>query len=334
VYESIIDVFAPPPGFAADVRILAGRVYLIGTKPNAKVRVRLGDDLFDFVMEDQSEVAIEIMNSSMRTGEPPATRLFSAGVIGYMRGKVTVRENMKPEVPMSAEPGHNAGFWNSLVPEGNPQPPTFDPLVQLSRTPPLSNLARDRRPELEALAKRVVRRLTDPQKDLKLAVAENAADQSPWGRVVAIYHQAALDEMPPILDAMDDGQAGDARVAALYALQHWLCRENGRDAKLAAALMQQKSFNQDQANQATALLHGFSAEEIKKPATYAMLIDLLMDDSLPLRELAAWQLRNLDSDGANAITYYSTDPRDKRERAQNEWRKRIPAGNLPPGKVR
>ena len=173
----------------------------------------------------------------------------------------------------------------------------------------------------------------DAQKDLKLAVDEIAADQqSPWGRVVAIYDQAALDDMSPILDAMDNAQAGDARIAALFALQHWLCRDASRDARLVQALMSRKSLSQSQADQIISLLHGFGTDELQKPATYATLIDLLNNDLLPLRELAAWQLRGLDPDGAAAITYYSTNAPDKRKRAQQEWRKRIPANSLPPTK--
>jgi hypothetical protein len=319
VFESIAEVFAPSDAFNADVRLVCGRVYLRAARlDGARVRLRLDDDLFDIAFtDDQSEVAAEIVNFAGK-GEGGATT-YAAGSVAVLHGKVTVRQNMQSEMPM-AESGPNVLAW---TPGSITQ--ATDSTSRWSHQPNLSKLAIEKRNDLDALDKRVIKKLFEP-KDVSLAVKELATDPSPWAKALSSYGLAALDDLPPLLDALDDNP-NEARTAAAFGLHHWLGRDAGRATRLREALKMQKGFNDFQIDSAMIMLLGFAGEDLKNPATYSQTIDLLKSDRLALRELASWQLRILDPEGAEAIRYQATDP--NRDRAVQEWKKRIPDGTVP-----
>jgi hypothetical protein len=54
-----------------------------------------------------------------------------------------------------------------------------------------------------------------------------------------------------------------------------------------------------------------------------------------IREVAYWRLREvLDPEGAKVIPYNPMAPEAMRQRAAQDWKRRIPEGSLPPGKAR
>jgi hypothetical protein len=76
------------------------------------------------------------------------------------------------------------------------------------------------------------------------------------------------------------------------------------------------------------LLH--SPFDSKLPETYEALIGYLRHDKLPVRELARWHLQRL-APKITDIPYDAAGSAAEREKAYQEWKKRIPDGKLPPG---
>ena len=81
------------------------------------------------------------------------------------------------------------------------------------------------------------------------------------------------------------------------------------------------------------LLHSFGPTELASPETYDVLIEYLNHDVLGIRGLAHWHLERLVPSGKK-IKYNPLGTPDERSKAQVEWRKLLPSGELPPKATR
>jgi hypothetical protein len=77
------------------------------------------------------------------------------------------------------------------------------------------------------------------------------------------------------------------------------------------------------------LLHGFNDQELAEPETYELLIAYLTDSRLAIRALAYWHLVRLVPAGKD-IAYNPTDDKEALKQGQQEWRKLVPEGKVPP----
>jgi hypothetical protein len=141
------------------------------------------------------------------------------------------------------------------------------------------------------------------------------------------------------LGAQDDLLAlGESLVAAptleewdfgITVLRHWLGRGAGQDQKLYQFLNTARGYTPAQARIAMQLLFGFSAAQLRAPETYQVLIDYLGHEKSGIRNLAAWHLVRLVPKG-RTIAYKPNGTAAEAGRTQAEWKKLVPAGELPP----
>ncbi len=338
MFESSATAFVPAAGFTADVRLDRGRIYLRTALPaGAKVRLRLGDDLFDIALaDDKAEVLAE--RTTIPDGVPFARdrakqqSAVALGGIVVTQGKAAVQLNLKTDATIVAGPKPLMWSWSSL---GAAEAATelSEPSPLWARQPIVNGPDRAAAIEMEQAIKRLPRQLGDASKKIDVAIAELALERPRAIRRLAIYCQAALDDMS-IIDAMDDPTNGDSRNAALSAIHNWLGRGPDRAGILFDALIKQKRFSEAEAEAALVMWFGYTEADLKDPRTYANVLDALNSDKLPSRELAIWRLSQLDKEGTNLIRFVSTDPVDTRQRAVQEWKRRIPDGQLPPGRMR
>lgn len=336
IYESVVVAFAPQTGFDADLRLERGRIFLRAFKPaGGKIRLRLRDDYFDVTLPDDKSEAVADL-TTVYSGEPVARELRAAVApiavagVGVTRGTATVRPNLTNDAMLKVAPGLAVWPWNS---KDGPAPKPLDvpePTLFWAKAPNMNGPGREFLVEWDNLLKALPRQLGDGRKDLQVGVSELAYDRSPFGRRLGLYCHGALDDLKPLLDALEDSSNSEARIGAVNALAQWLGRELGNDQKLFDALVSQRGFTEAQAHGCLALWHGFSEQDWREPKTYAIVLDGLKSDRLAVRELSYWRIGQLDAEGARLIRYLPTDTADARQRAWQEWKRRIPDGSVPP----
>ncbi|MBX7105622.1 MAG: hypothetical protein K1X57_16180 [Gemmataceae bacterium] len=339
-FESAVALFAPPKGFDADLRVDNGRVYLRAMKKTgAKVRLRLGEDLFDIsIPDDITEIIAErvTLPDSVPFERDPTKQRGGVGVgmVGVPRGTAKVSANLRPEVVLSGTPTAKFLLWNADKGPAEqateaPEPPPFWARVPNAKGPDRAAVN-----DLAAAAKKLPAKLGEADKDISVAVAELASDRAPFSRRLSLYCQSALDDVSNILDAFDDPNP-EPRVAAVDALHHWLGRDASHAAKLYEALLRQKGYTEAEAVSALGFYFGYDDAALQNPKTYAAAIEGLKSPRPMIREVAYWRLREvLDPEGAKAIPYNPIAPDAMRQRAAQDWKRRIPEGSLPPSKAR
>jgi hypothetical protein len=340
-FETVATPFVPPPGFDADVRLDTGRLYVRAARPGgAKVRVRLGEDFFDATLPDnQAELIVERVSlpDDVPYEKDPARQKAPVGhgFIAATRGDATVSADLRPPVKLIAGPKPVFLIWDAVNGPADAVTELAEPLPTWAKSPYVKGGERPLAQEQAiAAVKRLPALLSEAGKDLGVAVSELASDRTPFSRRMSLYCQAALDDMSIILDAFDD-QLPEVRAAAATSLHHWLGRDREHAAKLAATLVSQKGFSEAEADTALKLFFGFDAAALDNPKTYANVLDALKHPKQLVREVALWRMRTtLDPEGARQITYSATASADNRLRAVAEWKRRIPDGQLPPGRLR
>ena len=153
--------------------------------------------------------------------------------------------------------------------------------------------------------------------------------ESPLERRVAVACMGALDELPRLWDALDNAKHSDVRDQAVVTLRNWIGRHHGQITKLYDHITTAKKFTPAQARTALMLLKGFDERDRKEPLTFQLLIGGLEAVTLPIRELAYWNLERLAPAG-EAIGYDAGADEAARRTAVAAWRQLIPEGQLPP----
>lgn len=331
--ESAVTAFAPPPGFDADVRLERGRLFIKATRPDgAKVRLRLHDDFVDLQLpDDKSEVLAE--HASVYNGEkidrstptPPVGR----AAVCMTQGTATVRFNKGAGLVLHAPPGTPAVMnWNSQS-GARPSATKFDAVPPIwAKQPPLPvGPLRERAVELQNLLKNIPKLFADPKKDLTTSFAELPLERSPYGKILAVYCRAALDDVGPVLDALDDSQSPESRLAAIEALIVYLGRDSAAHFETLSKQLRQRGYSDAEVGGIIGILIGPSPEQVSNPKTYADLIENLKEDRMAVREVSLWRLAKLDPEariGGNLAD------QAVRKRVVEEWKRRIPDGKLPP----
>jgi hypothetical protein len=257
-------------------------------------------------------------------GESPLTQV----TLGVMAGQATVAVDAKT-FQLQAPPGPAGLTWDNKRGGVSKKPLEFNAPPPFWGKAPVRPPSRERQLEAEAALNKLQKRAAEKNKSIEVAVAEVAQDPTRAARVLAVYCEGALGDLPPLLDALEDGQP-EVRLAAVYALQHFSARQPGNDGQVFQQLQDRKGYTEGQAERALRLLHGFTETELADPTTYERLIDDLRGERIGLRELAAWRLGQADPEAAGRIGYNATAPDVPRERAIGEWKRRIPSGSVPP----
>jgi hypothetical protein len=146
---------------------------------------------------------------------------------------------------------------------------------------------------------------------------------------VALITLGALDELDTLGKSLVAAKTLDQWDFGVTVLRHWLGRSKGQDQRYYEILTTVRGYTETQAKVILQLLFGFSAEDLGQPETYEVLLEYLVHEKPAIRTLAAWHLVRLVPQGKK-IAYKPDGSREDAEKACAEWRKLIPAGQLPP----
>lgn len=290
-----------------------------------KVRVRVGEVHVDLRLDPKGAVALE-RSSHWLEGAPfqkkpqPRHEPIRNFTLIVLRGQCDL-EFQGERHPLK---GPMAIHWNSVTGQEGPFAP--------KKLPVWSVPGSDRNTEAtawHAAVETLRRRLSE--KAVGLALAESVKDADARVRVVAVYSAGAVGDLPLLWSALSESKHAEVRSAAIRALRHFSDRGAEADVSLYQAL-EKRGLSGGKAAIALHLMHGFTDAALLQPETFDALLSYLNSDQAVTRVLAAEQLYRLVPEG-KGIAYDPVGPVGGRDRAIMEWRRLIPAGQLPvPGK--
>jgi hypothetical protein len=146
-------------------------------------------------------------------------------------------------------------------------------------------------------------------------------------RTLAVRSAGALDDLDRLIDALVERKNAEVRLVAVETFRHWLESRAGNDKVLRKALLK-KDYTTEETDTIMEMLDTYSARELKRPATFARLIDRLRDDRPAIRQLAHWHLVFLVPEGQR-IKYDPLGSTEQQKRAYTAWKKLVPEGKLP-----
>lgn len=310
-----------------------GRVDLTNKKAKgaAAVAIRFAEEKWTITLDEPgSRVAVELCGrwpagSRFKVADPKATAQPSEPVASLvllvLSGSARVTSG-DTTVALTAPPGPAVLEWDSLIGgTGQPQkltvlPDWADPTAHPS----------DRAKKIAAAVEKFrVARADKPAAALKTFLA--SAD--PIEQRVAIVTLGALDDLVTLGESLIAAKSLEEWDFGTTVLRHWLGRCLGQDQKLYQTLTTARGYAPAQAKIVMQLLFGFSAAEVRAPETYEVLIDYLTHEKPGIRNLAAWHLIRLVPQG-KAIPYKPDGTAADAAKAQEAWKKLVPAGELPP----
>lgn len=339
VFEARATFHVPPPGFAADLTLHAGRAYLKARGAGAKVRVRAGGETWDIALPDaRAEVLVELVSwfepgAAYAPKDGPRPRLD--GRVAVAAGTATVDAPARFK-RFGEVPARSTVAWDSVSGKAfDPRPvPPDDPLFRAPAADPalqkeLAALAAEFRPGSSA---RVV---------LESRLARPGATREATGRAVPFALAALADAGAgaPLLGSLVDLLGSETPWATEHALVTALVAFVGRDAAHTAALrgvlVPKLRGDGAAADRFLGLLRGFVSPFDPDPARLAQLVEkasgALVEDPEPLvRDAAFWNLLAVDQ-GAWLPRGTDLKGADAR-RAVEEARKRLDALRTNPPK--
>ncbi len=310
-----------------------GRVDLTNKKPRgeAVVAVKFADQAWTITLDEPgSRVAVELC------GRWPAGSRFKV---------VDPKGNVKPPVPvaslvllvlsgsarvtsgdttlaLTAPPGPAVLQWDSLA-GAKPQPQKLAALPEWAD--PEANLSADGKKLAAAVEKFRAARAESSAAALKSFLASSDTAELR----VAMVTLGAQDDLITLAQSLVAAKTLEEWDFGVTVLRHWLGRCPGQDQKFYQILTTVRGYAPAQAKTVMQLLFGFSATELQEPETYEVLIDYLTHEKPGIRNLAAWHLVRLVPQG-KAIAYKPDGTAAEAVKAQEAWKKIVPAGELPP----
>jgi hypothetical protein len=314
--------------FDLDFTLDRGRVILKNRKKKdgAQVRVRFQDDRWDLTLDDPgTEVALELVRRWLFTPSvtgkaKPADKPETSVVLIVLHGEAGIKVGTD-EFSLRAPPGPALFSWGSRRGSSGP--------ASLKELPAWANKEKTSRdPKIKAAqaALEKLRRKME-RKSVAVALADALHGSTAAGRSLAVYCSGAVDDLSSVLDALDNKKHAEVRLAGLHALRHWSGRGEQNPARQHRALLK-KRYSRGQAAIFAQLLFGFSAEQLARPETYAVLIEYLKHDRPAIREMAHWHLVMQVPDGRKIPFDAGGKPEDLKK-AYAAWKKLIPDGELP-----
>jgi hypothetical protein len=319
-----------------DATLLRGRVLVHNHKDKgpARVLLRFEDQTWELTLsEPGDEAAVELFGRwprgvGFQLKPDPLDRPTTVAALYIVKGAVDLKFGGR-SFGLSAPPGPAAFSWNSATGPGR-TPQNRDEL------PDWANPKRKTGDEGKlflALVERLDGYLSTTPPPAALAKLREAAAGAPTqaeaaaARRLIVYCLAALDDLPALAESLGDAKHPEVRDTAVEALRSWIGRGPGQDRVLYDLLIKREKYSPALAETVLQLLH--SPFDDKLPETYEALIGYLRHEKLPIRELARWHLQRL-APTVKDIPYDAAADTEAREKAYQEWKKRIPDGKLPP----
>jgi hypothetical protein len=242
-----------------------------------------------------------------------------------LTGKAKVRAG-DVDIDLTAPPGKALLLWESRKGLGRDNPLQLDKLPDgLTSVQPLP-------PGLDPRFRKDTLRARDDlsqnmaAKEVDVVLTESLQAQDPATRRLACRSLGAVDDVSRLLDLIDQDKETDLRYAAIDTLRHWIAASRDNDYKVYDLL--RMKYRGIESDAIMSLLH-YGSQDLSNPDTYEVLIAYLNHPLLPIRELAFINLYSVVPAGQK-IRYRAIDDAATRMQAQQEWRKLIPSGKLPP----
>ena len=312
-----------------DFTLTRGRVVLANHKAEgpAVARVRFLAEVWDITLQEPGSTAAVEFISAYDPGtpfskEPGRTKPTVQVAVLFLEGPAGLKARHRYFGNIRA-PSFFV-FESDRGPESTPRALPTPPPWWTNKGTSGAPVAKEFLKSLTHLAEQLT-----PGVSLDVLLTEMRRTQSPASRLVALRAYGAIDDLPHLLDALTDEENDDLRVGAIDTLIYWCGLHPDHDRKL-FDLLTNKGMSAVQAEILLQLLHNFSEAQIGRPETYETLIDYLGHDRLPIRELAFRHLHILVPDLAKKVPYHPTWNSEQRERAQEQWRKVLPKGKVPP----
>jgi hypothetical protein len=323
------------PDVDLDVTLKRGRIVLSNDKNKGPAKVQVHWDSLPATKEEPAqhetwEVTLLDPNSEVllerwgnyQPGDPPNRGEKHDGPwtvvsLFILRGESHLKVG-PTTVLMQQPPGPAAFMWENKGAMRR-EPLRLEALPVWFKKTPLSH---DEAQAQEALSSRI-------DKDAVLpAITEGLKERSQAARILAVVSLGAVNDLRPLLDALDNTESGELRQLAMGTLQHWIGLAPDHDQKLYDAMLAKK-YSSSQAEIILQLLHTYSADDIRKKDTWEELVNYLKNGKVAIRELAYYHLRALTPRGM-APPFDAGGPSDDREAAVDKWRGLLDAGKLPP----
>jgi hypothetical protein len=342
--ESVVTLHQPAEGVDIDLTLQRGRIFLTNDreKGTVTIRLRMLDEVWDLVTEPGTEIGVELLSNYVAgqnwNTEEPRREIYLA----VLQGRCELRSDFK-KFAMAAPPGNAVLGWDSTtgIVSGGPVFVNEQTAVKFrevwSRNPPDTEEVRRWRPALKELSGLMVR-----GKNPVVVLAEEARSDRPDHRLLAINALGALDQVPRLLDVLNDADVAHAadRDLAVYVLKRWLNRSLEDGKKLFDArnpdqgYLHDRKYTHKEAQLIFTLLHTFSEQDAQKAETCQFLVTCLNHEKQAVRELGYWQLLRLaprDAKGQPKVPpFNSAWSEEQRRSAIDAFRKMIDAGELPP----
>jgi hypothetical protein len=317
------------PDVDLDFTLDRGRVDLANRKPNgaATVKVRFHQWAWRLTLEGPgTRVALEIYGRWL-PGTPilkNANDAPTASVVAVVLAGEVELANGQTALRLTAPPGPSMVQWTST--EGQ-----FPSALKLDKLPEWADPAAKPGPTgntmREALEKFRRLRAEQPGKAIDAFLAsDNAVEQR-----IALVALGAEDDLARLGQTIAAARSLEMWDFGMSVVRHWIGRGPGQDRKLLDALVSLRGFTPTQAETILRMLHGFGAEDAKKPETYEVLIEYLLHDKAAIRNLAAWHLVRLAPAGKD-IAFRPNASKAEFQSLYSRWKELIPAGRLPPAR--
>lgn len=304
VLQSRVRFHQPPAGYAADLTLDEGRIYLSTYKgPEAKVRVRLSEDpgmVWDVAIRDnKTEVLVQKTTAfvpgakyAREGGDPPKTEARLVLLRGRTGFASPTRKVAHPEKYENLPPDNEIVWDTASNALSEPRPMKKEELLP------------DRIPTdlVEAVGKALQEARNYAVKDakgdgvavrMKELLLLQPQQQNVLRTRLAVFGMAALADGPDagdrVRDLFDDAlsstEKGYARQAGVMALSSWVARDP-RNSKILFDVLKGKGWDDADSDAAGYLLRGYSSLAERDPQKVDDLVKWLDSDKLLIRESA------------------------------------------------
>jgi hypothetical protein len=319
-------IFHVPQSADLDVSLDRGIAIFRNEKKSgtALVHLRIREEVFEVTLHDaKSRLGVEVYGRHVpgpshlgdaKKDDPVANVVFFA-----LEGEVVI-SNGKHATRLQAPPGVASYLWDNMTRTAEVK--QYDALPDSVK--PMNEDERKQFAKLCQFALPLAEKPGAIDQTLRVALRSKDALE----RKVAVVALGALDDLPGLVQAMNDADHADVREEGILVLRHWLGRAPGQSVHLYNQLTTKQGYTPIQAKSLLHLCYGIDEAKRRQPTTYELLIQALNHSKIPMRELAHWHLIRLAPDG-KSIPYDAAAAEPQRLQAIEAWRRYIPEGELP-----
>ncbi len=319
--------FHTPNAVDLDFSLERGILVLTNTKKTgaALAKFRLRGEVFDIKLsEPKARLGIEVYGrltpGPVLLDDPKTDHTVAVAVFFALEGEVVVT-TAKETNRLHSPPGASLLLWDHV--SRTSEVVRFETLPDFAKP-----MSADELVKFKAVCA-VAKDWGIQRAKISAAMAQATSSNSELQRKAAVVALGAVDELPRVLDALNDKDHADTRAMAILVLRNWLGREAGQSAHLYDYLTKSEKYTPIQARNLLYMLKGIEPEKRRQPETFSLLIPALNHNKLAMRELAHWHLVRLAPAG-RSIAYDAGADETRRLAAIAAWRKLIPEGQLPP----